>query len=60
MTPPQADIITFTSPFWLAQGFGLGWRKAYVRCYMNLGLSEWRFLSTLALDFPFTARVVVG
>lgn len=60
VAPPQADIIAFTSPFWLVQGFGLGWRKACVRCYMNLSLSEWLFLSALALDLPFTGRVVVG
>lgn len=31
-----------------------------MRCYMNLSLSEWLFLSALALDLLFTARVVVG
>lgn len=60
VAPPQADIVAFTSPFWLVQGFGLGWRKACVRCYTNLSLSEWPFLSALALDLPFTGRVVVG
>lgn len=60
MAPSQAGVVTFSSPFWLVQGFGLGRRTACVRCYMSLSLSVWPFLSSLALGLPLTAGAVVG
>lgn len=57
VTSPQVDIIPCISPFWLVQGIALGWRKAWVRCCVSLSLPEWLFLSALALDLVFTARV---
>lgn len=60
MAPSQAGVVTFSSPFWLVQGFGLGWRTAGVKCYLSLRLSVWPFLSSLALGLPLTAGAVVG